>query len=132
MFKLLFALPTVLLFAFSQQPATAPETPMPADAATLTNPVTSTPESKAHAKKMYGLDCAMCHGTNGDGKGDLVADMHLSMKDLTDPATLQGMSDGQLFYIIRNGKGAMPSESDRGKDTDIWNMVILVRSFAKK
>jgi hypothetical protein len=36
----------------------------------------------------------MCHGENGNGKGDLVADMELSMKDLRDPATLKDMSDG--------------------------------------
>jgi mono/diheme cytochrome c family protein len=132
MLKLLFVLPPVLLLALLPQQATPPEKPMPADAATLTNPVTPTPESQAHAKMMYGIDCAMCHGANGNGKGDLVADMQLTMKDFTDPSALKGMSDGQLFYIIKNGKGKMPSEGDRAKDADIWNMVILVRSFAKK
>jgi mono/diheme cytochrome c family protein len=132
MLKLLFALPPVLLLALLPQETPAPEKPMPADAATLTNPVKPTPESQAHAKMMYGIDCAMCHGANGNGKGDLVADMHLTMKDLTDPATLSDMPDGQIFYTIKNGKGKMPSEGDRAKDDDIWNMVILVRSFAKK
>jgi len=132
MLKFVFVLPPVLLLALLPQQATPPEKPMPADAATLTNPVTPTPESQAHAKMMYGIDCAMCHGANGNGKGDLVADMQLTMKDFTDPSALKGMSDGQLFYIIKNGKGKMPSEGDRAKDADIWNMVILVRSFAKK
>ena len=132
MLKLLFVLPPVLLLALLPQQATPPEKPMPADAATLTNPVTPTPESQAHAKMMYGIDCAMCHGANGNGKGDLVADMQLTMKDFTDPSALKGMSDGQLFYIIKNGKGKMDGEGDRMKPDDIWNMVILVRSFAKK
>jgi mono/diheme cytochrome c family protein len=133
MLKLLFTLPAVLFFAFMPQDQTPPpDKPMPADAATLVNPVTPTAESKAHAKMMYGIDCSMCHGVNGDGKGDLVADMQLTMKDLTNPATLKDMTDGQLFYIIKNGKGKMPSEGDRAKDADVWNMVILVRSFAKK
>ncbi len=132
MFKLLFVLPSALFFALMpQQPAT-PDKPMPADAATLVNPVKSTPESQAHAKTVYEMDCAMCHGTKGNGKGDLVADMHLTMKDLTDPATLKDMSDGQIFYIIKNGKGQMPAEGDRSKDDGIWNMVIYVRSLEKK
>jgi mono/diheme cytochrome c family protein len=132
MLKLLFTLPAVLLLAFAPQaPTPPPDKPMPADAATLVNPVTPTAESKAHAKMLYGIDCAMCHGPSGDGKGDLVADMQLTMKDLTDPATLKGMTDGQLFYIIKNGKGKMPPEGDRAKDADLWNLVILVRSFAK-
>ena len=134
MFKLLFVLPSVLFLALMPQGQTPPppDKPLPADAATLTNPVTPTAESMSHAKMMYGIDCAMCHGANGDGKGDLVADMQLTMKDLTNPDTLKGMSDGEIFYIIKNGKGKMPSEGDRVKDPALWNMVILVRSFAKK
>jgi mono/diheme cytochrome c family protein len=81
---------------------------------------------------MFGIDCAMCHGANGNGKGDLVEDMHLSMKDLTDPDALKGMPDGEIFYLIKNGKGKMPGEGDRAKDDDIWNLVIYVRGLAKK
>jgi mono/diheme cytochrome c family protein len=81
---------------------------------------------------MYGYDCAMCHGANGNGKGDVVADLKLTLKDYTDPAALKDLSDGELFYIIKNGKGQMPPEGDRAKPEDLWNMVILVRSFAKK
>jgi mono/diheme cytochrome c family protein len=133
MLKLVYGITGLLLAALAQQPAAPPAAPpMPADAATLVNPVKPTPEGTAHAKKMYGYDCAMCHGANGNGKGDLVADMKLTLKDFTDPATLKDMSDGELFYIIKNGKGQMPPEGDRGKDEDIWNMVVLVRSFAKK
>ena len=132
MLKLLIVLPAALLFALLPQEPPPADKPMPADAATLTNPVTPTPESEAHAKMMYSIDCAMCHGAKGNGKGDLVSDMQLTMKDFTDPATLKNMSDGQIFYTIRNGKGKMPAEGDRAKDADVWNMVILVRSFAKK
>jgi mono/diheme cytochrome c family protein len=132
MFKFLFVLPSVLFLALMPQEAPPPDKPMPADAATLTNPVTPTEESQAHAKMLYGIDCAMCHGANGNGKGDLVGDMHLSMNDLTDPATLKDMPDGQIFYIIRNGKGKMPAEGDRAKDDVVWNLVIYVRAFAKK
>jgi mono/diheme cytochrome c family protein len=132
MFKFLLVVPAALMFSFLPQETPTPDKPMPADAATLTNPVTPTPETQAHAKMMYGIDCAMCHGAAGDGKGDLVADMHLTMKDLTDPAVQKSMTDGQLFYTIKNGKGKMPGEGDREKDAAIWNLVILVRSFAKK
>jgi mono/diheme cytochrome c family protein len=137
MLRSLFVLPPALLLALllallPQQPASTPDKSMPADAATLVNPVTATAESRAHAKMMYGIDCAICHGANGNGKGELVDDMQLKLKDLTDPSALKDMSDGELFYIIKNGKGKMPAEADRAKDDAIWNMVILVRSLAKK
>jgi cytochrome c5 len=134
MLKSVLVFPGLLWFALlRQQPAAVPATaPIPADAATLVNPVKPTSASQEHAKKMYGYDCAMCHGAAGDGKGELVADMKLSLKDWTDPEALKGMSDGELFYIIKNGKGLMPAEGDRAKTDDLWNMVVLVRSFAKK
>ena len=40
------------------------------DAVHQANPVKATPESIAHGKKWYGYDCAMCHGNDGDGKGE--------------------------------------------------------------
>ena len=144
MLQPLFMISALLLFVFlPQQPATAPAaakpapaTPaqpaMPADAKTLVNPVKPTPESQAQAKKMYGYDCAMCHGENGNGKGDLAIDSKLTLKDYTDPTALKDLTDGEIFYIIKNGKGQMTGEVDRLKPDGIWNMVILVRSFAKK
>jgi mono/diheme cytochrome c family protein len=87
----------------------------------------------ARAKKIYGYDCAICHGVNGDGKGEIVKDLKLTMKDYTNPATLKDMTDGELFYIIRTGKGQMPAEEEaRAKADDVWNMVVLVRSFSEK
>ena len=50
----------------------------------------------------------------------------------TDPAALKDLSDGEIFYILKNGKGQMPPDGGRTKPEDLWNMVILVRSFAKK
>ena len=145
--KVMLVLPVLFFFAFlaKQQPASpAPAaaqattatqpaaSAMPSDAATLVNPVKPTPASQAHAKQIYGYDCAMCHGANGNGKGDVAADMKLTLKDYTDPAALKDMSDGEIFYIIKNGKGQMPGEGNRAKPDDLWNMVILVRSFSKK
>ncbi len=117
----------------SQQPAApAAPTAVSADVAGQVNPVKPTAVSQAFAKKMYGYDCAMCHGANGNGKGDLAVEQKLSLKDYTDPAALKDMSDGELFSIIKNGKGQMTAEGDRLKTDDLWNMVILLRSFSKK
>jgi cytochrome c5 len=96
------------------------------------NPVRPSPEGLAEAKKMYGYDCAMCHGDHGDGKGELVESMKLTMSDWRDSASLAGKTDGELFYIITNGKGKMPAEGDRQTEKLRWNLVNLVRSFAAK
>lgn len=133
MFRLLVALSSVLFLAMLPQDAATPDKPIPPDAAAMTNPVKPTPESQAHAKAMFGIDCALCHGANGDGKGDVVADMKLTMKDWTaNPSAIASMKDGELFYIIKNGRGKMPPEGDRAKDEDLWNLVIYVKSLSKQ
>jgi mono/diheme cytochrome c family protein len=96
------------------------------------NPVKPTPEGIAEARKIYGYDCAMCHGAKGDGKGDLVDSMKLTLLDWRGATALQGKTDGELFYIITKGKGKMIGEGDRVSETVRWNLVNLVRSFSKK
>ncbi len=114
-------------------PKTAPNAPyvIPDDAVRQANPVKPTPESLAQGKKWWGYDCAMCHGKDGDGKGDVGADMKLKVSDFTNPATLKERTDGELFYVIKTGKGDMPPEGTRMKPEGLWNLVNYVRSLAK-
>ena len=112
--------------------ASSPLSSVPVQAARKENPVKATAESLARGKKQYGYDCAMCHGKGGNGKGDVAVDMKLPMHDHTNPATLKDRTDGELFYVIKNGKDQMPPEGNRVKDENIWDMVNYVRSFAKK
>ncbi|HTW30204.1 MAG TPA: c-type cytochrome [Candidatus Sulfotelmatobacter sp.] len=105
---------------------------IPVEAARAPNPVKATPESITRAQKWWTLDCAMCHGKTGDGKGDTAKDMKLTMMDLTDPATLKDRTDGEIFYVIKNGFQDMPPEGQRVKTEENWDLVNYVRSLAKK
>jgi mono/diheme cytochrome c family protein len=105
---------------------------IPPEEAKRTNPTKATPASLAEARRFYGYDCAMCHGKDGDGKGDLAEQMKLRMPDLRDPATTEKMTDGELFYIVAKGKEQMPGEGTRLSDDQKWQLVNLVRAFAKK
>ncbi len=96
------------------------------------NPVKPSAEGLAAARKIYGYDCAMCHGSKGDGKGDIVESMKLTMHDWREPASLEGKTDGELFYIITKGKGKMMGEGDRVSETVRWNLVNLTRSYSRK
>jgi mono/diheme cytochrome c family protein len=55
-----------------------------------------------------------------------------NVTDFTNPDALKNRTDGELFYVIRKGRGEMPPEGDRAKDDDIWNLVNYIRSLAKK
>jgi mono/diheme cytochrome c family protein len=116
----------------AQQGNDAPS-PIPAEDAAKKNPVKATPEGTAAAKKLFGYHCAMCHGLDGDGKGDLAEEMKLKLKDWRDPNALAKMTDGELFYIVTNGRGKMTGgEGDRTSEQIRWNLVNYVRAFAKK
>jgi mono/diheme cytochrome c family protein len=139
--KTLFVLGALLLANFmisyanperaQEKPASTEPKMTPEDAAKK-NPVAPTPEGLAEVRKLFGYNCAMCHGKTGDGKGDLAADMKLELHDWRDPASIEKMTDGELFWIVSNGKGKMPGEGDRTSEKVRWNFVNLVRSFAKK
>jgi mono/diheme cytochrome c family protein len=102
------------------------------DAAKKDNPVKSSPTSLASGKKKDGQDCAMCHGKEGAGDGDLAEDMKLKLKDLRDADALKGLSDGDIYNLINNGKGKMMGEEGRLKPDEIWDVVNFVRTLSKK
>jgi mono/diheme cytochrome c family protein len=123
----------ISFFSAAQETKPAPKTayhPVPVKEAREPNPVKSTPESIAAGKKIYSYDCASCHGATGDGKTDVAKD--LKVPDLTDPAVLKEQTDGEIFYILKNGHGDMPQEGDRAKPEQLWDLVNYVRSLAKK
>ena len=138
--KLIFACAVLLLplHLISQDPGKPAEEKPAADskaapdAAKPANPVKPSPASLANGKKKYTNDCAMCHGPEGAGDGDLGVDMHLKLRDYRDPATLKDLSDGDIYNIINNGKGQMTGEEGRLKPDQIWDVVNYVRSLAKK
>lgn len=105
---------------------------IPPEEAKRTNPTKATPASLAEARRIYGFDCAMCHGKDGDGKGDLVEQMKLKMSDWRQPGAVEKFTDGELFYIVSKGKGDMPGEGTRMSNDQKWQLVNLVRAFAKK
>jgi cytochrome c len=137
MSKLLSLLSLVILFELTpalshrSMAQETPSNPSPA-ASTGQTPVKPTPESQARAKKLYAVDCEMCHGANGNGKTDLAKDLQVTLSDWTDPKALSTKSDKELFEIIRKGKDKMPSEEEnRAKNDDVWNMIIYIRGMSK-
>jgi mono/diheme cytochrome c family protein len=89
-------------------------------------------EAPAHVKEIYKVDCALCHGANGNGKTDLSTDMKLQLDDWTNPNALSAKTDEQLFSVIRNGKDKMPPEGEgRAKNDDVKGLIHYIRSMSK-
>jgi hypothetical protein len=46
-------------------------------------------------------------------QAETATDRKLSIADFSDPATLKDRTDGEIFYIIKNGHRDMPPEGQR-------------------
>ena len=137
MYRLALVLLAIVLFTYTvlTQQAAPPKSSsyaaIPVEAAKQPNPVKSSPESLARARKWWTLDCEMCHGKSGDGKGETAQEMKLAMMDFTKAETLKDRTDGELLYIIKNGHNDMPAEGPRVKTEEGWDLVNYVRSLVK-
>jgi len=134
--RIALVLPAVLLLLIFAVPAhsQAPKSPyaaVPAEDAAKANPIKSTAESLAKGKKWWNFDCSMCHGDSGDGKGDVAQDTKLQIVNLTDAAALKNHTDGEIYWVIKNGHQDMPPEGPRVKGEELWDLVNYVRSLSK-
>jgi hypothetical protein len=117
---------SLVTFGYPQQEqkqeaqAPAAEFKVPADAAKLANPVKPTADSIAQGKKIYGCDCAMCHGVDGDGKGDLAANMKLKVPDFRDPEIAPPVSPAVLAQLFR-----FPKTTSKPLQIRSWNGKIM-------
>ena len=123
----------VILFVIAPTPAPTLAAVGSPQAAPSAKAVKPTAASQDKAKKLYAMDCAMCHGDNGDGKTDLATSMQVTLSDWTDPKPLADKSDQELFDVIRKGKGDKmpPEDAGRAKDDDVRNLIIYIRGFSK-
>ena len=84
-------------------------------------------ETFKKGKEIYTAMCQHCHGENGDGKGPMVlSGAYNGVPNYADRAAL---SDGQMFYSIYYGKGAMGSHASQLNKKEIWTLVHYVRKF---
>ncbi len=121
------------------------------------NPLPATAEHLERGRRLYEHDarpdCLRCHGANGDGNGPAAADLEPRPRNFTCTVTMASIPDGQLFWVIENGSGdfhlpsrqgaqqverpargrpttAMRGYGDHLTETDIWQLVLYVRTLA--
>lgn len=92
-----------------------------------TGEITRTNHTLANAKKLYGSNCMHCHGEKGDGNGPMMASG--AFTGVPDYKNVSNLSDGQIFYSIYYGKGAMGSHASQLNKKEIWSLVHYIRKF---
>lgn len=100
----------------------------------IKNPVASSPASIAAGQALFAKNCRFCHNADAKGNGPMAPkDTHPS--DLTDAKWDRGSTDGELFLVLRDGAGpefTMKGYKGRLSDTDMWNIVVFLRSLGPK
>ncbi len=95
----------------------------------IPNPTPITPASLENGRKYFQINCAVCHGEKGLGNGPAtqygMIGINLTM-DIT-----KNRTDGYIFGMIRNGRGAMPPYN-RIEEMDRWDVVNYVRALQGK
>jgi len=123
------------LWAGCPQPRNTPKAP--SEYYNRVNPLKPTVENILEGKGLFEekakpLACKHCHGTNGDGKGIMASELTPAPRDFTCARTIDGVADGQLFWIIKNGSPGtgMHSFENELDDTQIWQLILYIRKLA--
>ena len=87
---------------------------------------------RIYAGEIDGINCAVCHGRKGNGKGVLAKDYIPPPRNFQCSGTVNGIPDGQLFWIIRFGSPntEMP-DHPKLSDEQIWQLVLYIRQLAR-
>jgi mono/diheme cytochrome c family protein len=96
----------------------------------LKNPLQPSPAALQTARDLYLDKCAQCHGDTGKGDGPEATTHDPLPADLSNKKFNDGLTDGEIFYQISEGKKPMPSFKRRLTEEERWQLVLLVRSFA--
>jgi mono/diheme cytochrome c family protein len=99
--------------------------PLGADAANL-----------AAGRRLYEKEasppCQICHGIKGDGMGPLAEQFDPRPRNFACRETVNGIPDGQLFWIVQNGSPGTSMPGFRAlREEQIWQIVLYLRALAK-
>lgn len=96
-----------------------------------TEPIPANANSLQRGQVLFGIHCAVCHRPGGAGNGPLSGFFSPKPADLTSSA-VQSLSDAEIFLVITQGRGLMPSLAENLSPGERWNVINYLRSLKKK
>lgn len=121
------------------------------------NPLPTNAANLERGRRLYQQEtrqgtCASCHGEAGDGLGPVGRGLDPPPRNFTCAATMAGITDGQLYWVIESGSGEYHAPSGQGaqrverpgrgappttmrgygdilSSTETWQLVLYIRSL---
>ena len=109
----------------------------PKEYADLTNPYAADHEAAEAGALLYEVNCATCHGVEGQGDGPAAEGLDPKPANLADAHMMEDMSDGALFWRVSEGgafepfNSTMPAWKGTLSEDEIWQLVTSIREFAE-
>jgi len=104
------------------------------EARTWTNPFPTTPENIEKGQKIFHSKafCVTCHGRDGKGLGNIPGLRGKLPRDFTDKTWQAARTDGELFWILKNGSPGTDMASFIPlvlTEDEAWHVLLYVRAF---
>ena len=93
------------------------------------NPFANDKKAIEQGEKVAKINCVSCHGAGGKGDGAAAVALNPKPADWTS-SRVQDEADGELFWKISNGRGAMPPWKHL-PENDRWAVIRYIRSLKK-
>ena len=97
--------------------------------ANLISPLEITKENRSNGKELYGIYCAVCHGSKGDGQGILMTrEKFLGVPSYAD----REITPGSIYHVLMYGKNAMGSHAGQVNAKERWQIAQHVMDLRSK
>jgi mono/diheme cytochrome c family protein len=109
----------------------------PVEFSSLTNRFAGDHEAAEAGAEIYEVNCASCHGPEGEGNGPTAEALDPKPASLADAHLMEDMSDGALFWRVSEGgmmepfNSAMPAWKETLSEEEIWQVITFIREFAE-
>lgn len=117
-----------LIVTLSVSVVSAQDWTIPNSAKNKQNPYETSTKNISTGKKIYNINCKSCHGDAT--MGNMLPLQPVLPSDLGSQAFLM-QTDGEVYYKVNKGKGAMPTFEKTLSGEDKWMIITYLRSFDK-
>jgi len=83
----------------------------------------------ARGRERFNISCTPCHGPQGDGNGILKKVVPVAVTKSLHEKTIVSMPDGEIFYVLSNGRNLMQGYAANITIEDRWAIVAYVRAL---